>query len=197
MSLDSFVRRRIQNRTKRVSAEVTIRRVTRTTGPTPLVNPPDVTGLAVAAATAAGSSTIGLVATAARGRLVQGDQFSVAGDVTIYTIGVPVTAAGNGFAAVPFAPPLAANADQDAAVSLFYAADISVRVRIAAYPMRLIDGSLIQAGDLQIIVPAASIPFEPENTHQVIFDGRTHQIIAVTPERVAEQVGLWRLQCRE
>lgn len=76
------------------------------------------TTLAVLADTSKGATTIGLDAGSVTGTVVPGDSFVIAGNTQRYAITNTVTAATNAFAGVTFTPPLAADAAEDAVVTL-------------------------------------------------------------------------------
>lgn len=74
--------------------------------------------LAVVAATSKGATTIGLDAGAVTGTLVPGDTFVIAGNTQRYAITNTTTAATNAFTGVTFTPALAADAAEDAVVTV-------------------------------------------------------------------------------
>jgi len=78
----------------------------------------DATALAVVAAVDAGVTTISLDAGSLTGTVVPGDSFVIAGNTQRYAITNTVTAATNALTGVTFTPALAADAAEDAVVTL-------------------------------------------------------------------------------
>ncbi len=76
------------------------------------------TTLAVNGAATKGASTINLDAVAVTGTVVAGDSFVIAGHEQRYAVTSTCTAAGNALGGVTFTPPLAADAANDAVVTM-------------------------------------------------------------------------------
>lgn len=66
------------------------------------------------------------------------------------------------------------------------------------YEERLIDGSLIQVGDMRVTVPARSLSIVPSTTTDtVVMDGATWQLVRVMPLFSGELVATYELQVRK
>ena len=74
--------------------------------------------------------------------------------------------------------------------------DTPVTARVTGFPAELINGTAIQATDLQIIVPGAALTVDPTLSDTVIVGGIEKHIVSIRPERVGDQVGLWNIQAR-
>jgi hypothetical protein len=74
--------------------------------------------------------------------------------------------------------------------------DTVVKGRILGFPTNLIDGTLIQAADVQVLVPATSLSFVPTTLDQIVIDGRLRKIQSVTPQYVAELPAFYKLHAR-
>ncbi len=196
MGFDQRIRQRVASILHRRGKPVLLRRVTVLDGPAPSPNPPTADRLSVVAAAAAGASAITLHAKGLTGRLEPGDRFVLDGDATVYTITARAIAAAGRFTALPFAPPLAVPVDAGAAVAMGFAADTPVDARIEGFPARLVDGTLIQVGDLQAMIPGAALSAPPGITDKLLIDGVPKSIVAVTPQYAATTVICWRVQAR-
>jgi hypothetical protein len=144
-------------------------------------SPPMGETFAVKVAALAGASSITIDAPFAFGRLVAGDTFTIAGNATIYTVAAPVTASSGTFTGVTFAPALAANAAEDAAVTFIFARDYSVRAAIANYSASEVAGG-VQVGDRRVVVlesalDDAGMSDTPKATDKVTFEGRQFTVI--------------------
>lgn len=75
--------------------------------------------------------------------------------------------------------------------------DHSVNAVIEPYAERLIDGSLIQVGDMQVTVPAKSLSIDPDTSKDsVILDSVEWTLVRVEALYSGEQVATWALQVR-
>ena len=74
--------------------------------------------------------------------------------------------------------------------------DTVVTARVTGFPAELINGSAVQATDLQIIVPGEALTIAPTLSDTVVVDGIEKHIISIRPERVGSLVGLWNIQAR-
>lgn len=196
MSFDDHVRSRIASLSERVSKEIVYRRVVSPYGQNASPSPPSHGGLIVDATAALGATQITISSSFAVGRLVAGDKLTIVGDSTVYSVTAPISAVDNKFTNVPITPALVQQAAQGASVSAAFAADLKVMVRVAAFPLQLVNGTTIRATDLQVVIPAILLAFEPSTTDMLIIDSKIHKIINVSPGYVASQVGLYRIQAR-
>lgn len=60
-----------------------------------------------------------------------------------------------------------------------------------------VDGTLVQAGDVILAVPAKGLSISPNTSDKAKFDGDTYTIASVRPRYSGEQVALWELQLRK
>ena len=65
-----------------------------------------------------------------------------------------------------------------------------------AFSVQQLDSSVVQVGDQQLSIPAASLAFEPTTDDRVLMDGETWQIKRVEPTYSGEQVALYTLHLR-
>ncbi len=158
---------------------VTMRNLTTVSGPSPAPNPPNVSGLVVSGTAAIGASVVTLRATRATGRFVSGDVLKFGTDAQAYAVTAPVTAAANGFAAVPIAPPLVIAVTDGEALVVTYSADTVVMAFVTSYPARLVNGTSIQNGDIKVRLLASSIPFLPAVTDKIFVGANSYSIVDV------------------
>ena len=200
MSLRSIhYRRRAQQQMRLKPVWVTHRRITRVDGPYPAANPPRITGALVVAGThPAGPAAISMRANRLQGRIVKGDELTIAG--TVYTASAAATDNGLNVITVPIdtvdlVQPFAlspaaqisraqaqAEATADAAeatpfvnplvdgapVAAAWAADKRIPSRLLDYGTKLIDGDMIKRGDKKITIAAADLAFDPDEQDQII-----------------------------
>lgn len=81
-------------------------------------NSTPISALTTVGAAVAGAATLSLAATKLRGRLVEGATFTIAGDLTVYTVGADVDAVSGALTAVPISPVLAGNVAGGTAVTI-------------------------------------------------------------------------------
>lgn len=177
------------------SAPIIYRRITRLNDVTPAENPPSTSSLLVNGATSSGATTISLKAATLTGYLRTGDKFTLGG--VVYTVAADTAAAvANAIAVVTFSPALAANAANNAPASMTFVGQTSLRGTVSAYPIRLIDGTLIQSRDLRIIIAAADLPVDPQTEDDVTFAGEVRKVVNATPRYVKDVVAGWDIQVR-
>lgn len=179
---------------------LTYRRITRTSGPTPAVNPPNLAGsVTVSGNTAQGAPTITLAVTKVNGNgfLKAGDTFTIAGDTTVYTVGTDTQNSGNSFPNVPISPVLARAAADGAAVALTFAADTrSVPAAMASYPLGIINGTSIIMGDQRVIIAALDLPGITPVNGDVVIDGAVQRVIKNVNSLDSSVSVAWDLQAR-
>lgn len=75
--------------------------------------------------------------------------------------------------------------------------DHNANAVVRSYAERLIDGSSVQVGDVEVSVPAKELTFTPDTQDNVLMDGVTYSI--VNPQRTysGERVALFVLQVRK
>jgi hypothetical protein len=75
--------------------------------------------------------------------------------------------------------------------------DHAVTGVVRSYREDLIDGSLVQVGDLSVHVPAAQLAFTPDTDDDVILDGTSWSVVNVRRTYSGDQVAYFRLQVRK
>lgn len=191
---------------KRVSAiigakgkGIVFRHTVSTGGANPASNP--VTGaIAVQANASAGASIITLTAPVGNWTLEPGDKFTIAGDVTVYTVGARTLSASSKFTNVPFSPVLTANATAGAAVTMTWTNDYPTTAFIGSYDARLIDGTTITVKDLKVMMQTIdtsgrTIP-NPAPIDRVIIDGAARAVGVVSPKYAGPNVSMWEIQAK-
>lgn len=177
------------------SAPITYRRITRLNDVTPGENPPSTAALLVNGASSSGATTISLKATPLTGFLRAGDKIRIGAQT--YTVAANTAAAvADAIAVVTITPALVANTADGAAATATFIGSTSLRGTVSAYPIRLIDGSLIQARDLRIIIAAVDLPVDPQTEDDIIFAGETRKVISATPRYVQDVIAGWDIQVR-
>lgn len=198
-SLDSYIQEVTQARTKGadLGALVTYRPVTFTTGTEPAPYPPTQTSFTLSQNAGSGSSSVSFSASNVRGRIKVSDSFLVTGQSQSYTVtGGPYTASSNSFAAVSFTPALVAAAASGVAITLTPVVDVSTWARVSSYPRRLVDGTLILAGDLMITIASRYLSVAPKARDVIVIDGDQLIVISYTPVYGAGEVAAYQIQAR-
>ena len=177
---------------------VVVRKVTRTKGPDPRVNPPVYTGpFVVSGAAAQGASALSLRAAkvTSASYLKAGDSFVITGDPTTYTVTADANGSGNVFPGVPISPPLAVAASDGTEVAVTFAGDASVPAAVVGYPLSLVDGTAIVRGDLRIIIAAPDLPVDLTTLDLVLVNGQPRAIINIDSAD-ATIPSFWDIQAR-
>jgi len=66
------------------------------------------------------------------------------------------------------------------------------------YTSRLVDGDLIQAGDMQTILAGQNLPFTPtEGKHELQIDNDVWRVVSVNPVRSGKNIAIWKVQLRK
>lgn len=135
--------------------------------------------LAVNGTTALGAAVIDLDATAVQGKLVAGITFTIAGDATTYTVAADSTAASNALASVTFTPVLAAEAADDAAVTVTsQSKDYAFKASAKRFTREQVGISGVQTGDQLLSVSALIEPIEITDQDQVLWNGTVFDIVS-------------------
>lgn len=196
MSFDSRIRARIAYNIHKVGKQMTYRRVTKSSGPNPKLNPP----LAVAP-TVNGNFLTGVSAIdfdEVSGRVVPGDKFTISGDATVYTITNTVDDDDSDrLINVKFTPALAKDAADGTAVTFTWAADTQISARVMSYPMNQVDGDNIRLTDLMILIAGTDIDFTPMPGDNILINSDVIQVLSARPNYVKEMVGDWQVQGRK
>lgn len=183
-------------------ARVKLRTVTRSSGPNPKQNPALVVGGVVDGAHLAGATTLALRGTTLRGRFLLGDIVQI-GSLTA-TVAAP-GASDNDLHRItlPLSAGLSAPLNDGAAVTaIFWAADRSLPAKVEAFPLNLIDGEMVLAGDLRIMVAAkdcGATPPRPQDTVMVSLNGAAEEpytVQAVIPAMEETYAVAYTLQVR-
>lgn len=161
-------------------------------------NPPIVDGLVVDGAVAGAATSIALRAGFASGQLRAGDVLRVGGADLV--VAAPVSAAGNGFAAVPLASAAPAPIVDGVAVEPRFARDFRVIGAEVEYAAHEIVGG-VQAGDRRLIVLRAALEaagyFEAPSTKvQVEHLGTWLTVVSATAIGTGAEHVAWDLQLR-
>lgn len=142
------------------------------------------TALAVRGAHAAGASSINLDAPSVRGRLKKGMTFTIAGDGTTYTVTGNFTAAANRLDGVTFSPVLAANAADDAAVTVAEVVEFTFRDVVVSNFDEAELGSEVQGSDRKVILHTVGAPIiDVDETDGLRVNGEPEEIQRVGRRR--------------
>ncbi|MBF0560723.1 MAG: hypothetical protein HQL37_01655 [Alphaproteobacteria bacterium] len=182
-----------------IGSVVTLRKRTSLGGPDPAINP--VTGtVTVAAAALVGAASVTLNAPPGNWFLAAGDQFSIAGTTTVYTVTAQSIAASGVFSGVAVTPVLASAAAAGALVSFIFAGDYSVAAVVSRYRDEMINGTLVTASDINVVMPVMdlfgrAIPV-PSTEDRVIVGGISRAVLTVGTTRVAGAALAYDVQLR-
>lgn len=178
---------------------ITLRTVSRGTGPQPFANPPSVEGATIAADAGAGATSISLFATAASGQLIAGDSVIANGAALSVGGNAPASATFGltpGFPAVPLASPLTAPLTAGTPTTFAFGADATVYTSVSAFPIALGSNADVQIGDLRFTIAANGVAAMPTDTDLVIFNGAILSIVSVTPIYLYGQAIKYQIQAR-
>ncbi|WP_029313215.1 hypothetical protein [Acidiphilium angustum] len=178
---------------------ITLRTVSRGTGPQPFANPPSVEGATIAANAAAGETNIALYAQAASGQLIAGDSVIVNGAAVTVGGNAPASSTfgtAPGFPAVPLASPLTMALTAGTPVSFSFGADKTVFTSVSAFPIALGTNADVQIGDLRFTIAANAVAAMPTDTDLVLFNGDILSIVSVTPIYLYGQAIKYQIQAR-
>lgn len=158
--LDSALAYNLRVMIAEAGQQITLIRRTTLSGPNPAPNPPLTENLVVNGAVLAGVSAISFRADILTGRVISGDQFTITGDATVYTISgqviSPTTA--DTLTAVPFTPVLAQNAADGAAVVITPTAQTALNGLVTHFPPSVfVTGTTILETDLRVQVMASDL----------------------------------------
>lgn len=128
---------------------VTIRHETKKDGANPAINPPQYESLKVSASVLAGVSTIVFAGNPFTGRFIIGDKFTIAGDLTEYTVSAEaISPTLSDTVTVQFTPVLVANAAADVVVTVTsFAADATLRAVVTDRNTRLRPQETVQSDE--------------------------------------------------
>ena len=198
MTHQADMARNLAGAIRRRGTQITLRRVTTSAAPELLPNPPTLNDPSMDGATLAGATTIAFSATEARGRMLAGDKLTI--ERVIYRVTATIESRdldelAPGFDAVTISPALRANVADGAVITPKWAADETINAVIQSYPRRLIDGTMIQARDLQVVIAAHNLT-APTETDKLIIDGDIRSIVMVVPAYARGVIMKWDIQAR-
>lgn len=181
-------------RNMRDKALITLRHVLLASGPDPLPNPPRCAALVIVGTPLAGASSITIGSTQLEGRVVAGDIFRVG--TMVLTAAANATSASNQVT-VTITAPLASGLSAGDAVTPTWVADEEVRAIVTPFSIHQADGSMIEARDYSVVIPAAGLKAVPKPTDRVrLADGGWRDIITISPAMVDGASVHYRLQVR-
>lgn len=198
MSTPTTIAQRLKAAVQRRGATIALRRVSTSAAPGSLSNPPILISPVIDGAPSAGATVIAIRANDAQGRMINGDRLVIAG--TSYRVTQTAEARDfdtptAGFDNVHISPGLRANVADGTSVTPAWIADEKVPAIIQAYPQRLVDGTLITARDLELLIPSHEID-QPELTDLVLIGDDLRSIVSVQPIYTGSTIVQWRVQAR-
>lgn len=196
MARGDYERRRVNSVLGRIGRSITIRHITQIAGPNPAINPPSTSGLVVDGVQNAGAAILNIRGNMISGRLILGDKLTIAGDGATYTVQAQVIASLNKLASIPISPVLQRSEADGAVITPTFLNEITMLARVASYPQSMINGTVIQQTDLQVILPALPLTFVPSTTDKLIIDGTVRGIANVSPNYSGDQVAFYTIQAR-
>lgn len=153
--------------------------------------------LAVDGTTAVGASSITLDGATVIGTLPIGITFTIAGDATVYTTTNAVDASSNSLAAVTFSPVLAAEAADDAVVTLTAEfATYTFPCAVLAFEERDITGTTTQSGDRTVVLDITGNTVVPSDDDQLTVQGKVVSIESIKPFKPGDDLEAIRLHAR-
>lgn len=197
-AFEDRVRGRVTALTAKVGKSITYRRISVSSGPVPLQNPPTTpNAITVQSGELTGATSLQVGGAGFRGRVVAGDTFTVAGNAQVYTITADANIdRANGTVTLVFSPGLSADASISDAVAFTWSGDTTVVARISSYTNMYQGGSLMEAPSTVAVIPGEALSAAPKVGDQLIIDTETLTIFSVPTDFVQENPGLWRVQAR-
>lgn len=173
----------------------------------PAPNPPQLEDVVLSSAFGQGSTSVDMSGNLITGRLIEGDQFQIAGDDTTYTVQAqvisPVTE--DTFTGVTISPALAQDEADGAAVTFtsFAATTTGLLALVSDFPAYLINGTSVQSKDHRVRFLAdafSSLPGfsgTPAMGDKITMpDGEVQQVIKISHLEVRGIHYGWALQVR-
>ena len=171
-------------------------------------NPPTVVNPVADGDQPIGATTLTLRADDAYGALVAGDRIRVGS--MLYAVAAAASAralpsAGDtttsytpGFSAVPITTAVRVDIPDGTPVQFVWSADSAYYAMISGYPLNVVDGSLIQARDLRVLIAAEA--FEaPTLLSKIVIPGdpsSPRTVVGINPVYYGSIVIQWQLQAR-
>lgn len=182
--------------------QVVLTKRTTLAGANPAPNPPVYEGLVVDGPASAGATAINMKANPITGRLIAGDQFTIAGDFTTYTVTAQVISPSTAdtLTAVPFAPALAHPAVNGAAVTLAPSAVYAFRAIVAHFkPDTFAANTAVLETDKQVRLLKSALPsgiFPIAGDLLTLNGNERRTILTVKPVGIADHVYAYYLHVR-
>ncbi len=175
---------------------ITYRRITRAAGPEPYANPPRISGAMTLAATLnAAATSMTITAQALVGRVVAGDRFRIGN--TTFQASVASNDDGANRIVVPLTFAAPATVASGTTVTPLWSADYTVQATVTPMGRQLREDILVEMRDLQVVVAAQNLPFEPFQQDRVVLpDGDSREVVAIMPLMADGIAYAWRLQVR-
>ena len=152
-----------------------------------------------------GATTLVLNCASASGQLCAGDTIILPGaPPTPLTVGGTAQAtplalnSQPGFASVPLAAAYAGTTmASGTAVTLTFAADTPILALVNTYPVNLVDGTLIEAFDLRVVIAAWQQTAPDPSNQKLVIDGQVRSILRVDPTiGPGGELEKWAVQAR-
>ena len=74
--------------------------------------------------------------------------------------------------------------------------DTSIQVRMASWPVQKIDGTLIRATDLRLLIPATFFSIPPKPGDRILIDNQDMAVVFANPTYAASEVSVWEVNAR-
>ena len=134
--------------------------------------------LSVNGLTSSGATSIDLDAPGLEGDLLAGVTFTIAGDVTTYTVAADVSASGSELSGVTFTPALVTDAADDAAVTVGKYLEQTLAAELGVVSSEEADGTLVRMGDRKVWVTAKGSSWVPDEDTDVLIGSERFKVIA-------------------
>lgn len=190
-----FIQKRVQTLSNRVSTEVLISHITVLPGPSPAPNPPTVVNPTVQSAATAGAVSINIQAQSSSGRLVVGDQFSIAGMLGSYTVNAVNVSSMNLFTGVTFTPGLATSVAAGAVITFNFFNQQNIHAYLSSSTKSIVENGTITV-ILELIVPALNLNFIPNVSDRVVMNGTNYLVGSSVPVYAWGEVAAYRLMVK-
>ncbi len=182
MNRQQYASERFYSVLNRRGAKIKLRNIQTTSGANPLINPARVTNLTVSGTHNQGVTSITVTGAPLAGRFIAGDVLLING--VRFLVQAEAQASSNS-AAVSVLPALPWQVNGGTAVTVEWKNDEIVPAAVAAYAQRLIDGSLIESGDLSVTISAHRLKNVPSLSTIVVLPGEDiRKIVAISPQLV-------------
>lgn len=156
----AYARRRMRSALRYDGMQITLRRVTKTSGPNPAVNPPRVQSVVVSGNHPVGATVLNLTGAALVGAILLGD-------VVVFSDGYAVASAGQAVAAsnavaITLNQPLAIAVAGGTAVSFSWATDKVIYAKLTRFAQALVEGERTLPTDMRVRIAAMDVATQPQ-----------------------------------